>query len=166
MAVGDTFHIVTSLETPCPGEFSGVPCLTLQQYVSNPSINSGDVTLLFETGSHTLGSDFSASLATKYSLSGDNVNIECISTTARLHFQSIQEVHVRGINFWSCSGGINFTEVETVTITNSTVQNSDGYTASTPPVILLHVGVCYIYDCTFMNNTSRYYGGVMGDLFL
>ncbi len=91
-AVGNTFHIVTSLETPCPGEFSGVPCLTLQQYVSNPSISTGNVTLQFERGNHTLGSAFSASSAMKYSLSGDNVNVECVSSIAQLNFQSIQEV--------------------------------------------------------------------------
>ncbi len=183
-AVGDTFNIVTSLETPCPGEFSGVPCLTLQQYVSNPSISTGNVTLLFETGNHTLGSVFSASSAMKYSLSGDNVNIECVSSIAQLNFQSIQEVYISGINFWRCHGGIHLTNIVTmtitscaiqysnkgitltniviVTITNSTVQYSGGYSTYTSPVILLHVGECCIYDSMFSENRNRYSnGGVM-----
>ncbi len=160
-AVGDTFDIVTSLETPCPGEFSGVPCLTLQQYVSNPSISTGNVTLLFETGSHTLESAFSAFSAMKYSLSGDNVNIECISSIAQLNFQSIQEVYISGINFRRCHGGINLTNIVTVVITNSTVQYSDGYSTYTPPVILLHVGECCIYDSMFSHNWNEGNGGVM-----
>ncbi len=160
-AVGHTFDIVTSLETPCPGEFSGVPCLTLQQYVSNPSISTGNVTLLFETGNHTLGSAFSASSAVKYSLSGDNVNIECVSSIAQLNFQSIQKVYISGINFWRCHGGINLTNIVTMVITNSTVQYSDGRSTNTPPVILLHVGECCIYDSMFSHNRKRLNGGVM-----
>ncbi len=161
-AIGDTFDIVTSLETPCPGEFSGIPCLTLQQYVSNPSSSTGNVTLLFETGNHTLGSAFSASSAVKYSLSGDNVNIECISSIAQLNFQSIQEVYISGINFWRCHGGISLTNIVIVIITNSTVQYSDGgYSTSTHPIILLHVGECFIYDSIFSHNRNRGNGGLM-----
>ncbi len=156
-AVGNTFHIVTSLETPCPGEFSGVPCLTLQQYVSNPSI-SGNVTLLFETGNHTLGSVFSASSAMKYSLSGDNVNIECVSSIAQLNFQSMQEVYISGINFWRCHGGIILANIVTVTINNSAVQYSDGYSTYMSPVTLLHVGSCCIFNSTFRHNRGRYGG--------
>ncbi len=158
-AVGDTFDIVTSLETLCPGEFSGVPCLTLQQYVSNPSI-SGNVTLLFETGNHTLGSVFSASSAMKYSLSGDNVNIKCVSSTAQLNFQSIQEVYISGINFWRCHGGIILANIVTVTISNSAVQYSDGYSTDMSPVTLLHVGNCCIFNSAFRHNRGNK-GGVM-----
>ncbi len=73
----------------------------------------------------------------KYSLSGDNVNIECVSSSAQLNFQSIQEVHISGINFWRCHGGIALTNVVTVTVSNNAVQYSDATRIS--PITLLHV---------------------------
>ncbi len=148
-AIGNTFHMVTSTEAQCPGEFSGVPCLTLQQYVSNPSISTGNVTLLFKTDNHTLGSAFSASSAMKYSPSGDNVNIECVFSIAQLNFQSIQEVYISGINFWRCLGGISFMMTTTVTITSSTVQYSDDIYNMNPPFSLSYIRECNIYDSVF-----------------
>ena len=94
----DTFHIVTSQDTPCPDEFSGVPCVSLQQYVFNPSINTGKVTFLFQTGNHKLATAFSASSANSYTLTGEDVNIECVSSTAQWNFLSIQQFHLRGIS--------------------------------------------------------------------
>ena len=36
----ERFNIVPSPDSPCPGEFTGEPCLTLEQYVTNPSLSS------------------------------------------------------------------------------------------------------------------------------
>ena len=108
----DTFHIVTSQDTPCPGEFSRVPCVSLQHYVSNPSINTGNITLLFQTGNHTLATAFSASSASSYTLTGEDVIIECVSSAAQWNFLSIQQVHMRGIRFFRCHGGMTFRYIE------------------------------------------------------
>lgn len=51
--MADTYHIVTSPSSPCPGEFIGEPCLTLQQYAASPSQDS-NVTLIIESGTHRL----------------------------------------------------------------------------------------------------------------
>ena len=80
----DTFHIVSSPSAPCPGEFIGEPCLTLQQYVSNPSISNDNITLLFETGNHTMSSTFTVSNAMKLTMSGSNVVIQCTRSMAYL----------------------------------------------------------------------------------
>ena len=53
--IADTYHIVTSTSSPCPGEFIGKPCLSLQQYASSPSQDS-NVTLVIESGTHKLQS--------------------------------------------------------------------------------------------------------------
>ena len=101
-ATSDTFHIVTSPAAPCPGEFIGEPCLTLQQYVSNPSISHGNITLLFETGTHSMSHAFSASNAHSYTLSGYNVSIECISNTVSFTLTSIQHLNITGLKLSNC----------------------------------------------------------------
>ncbi len=102
LATSDTFHIVTSPSAPCPGEFIGEPCLTLQQYVSNPSISHGNITLLFETGTHSMSHAFSGSNAHSYTLSGYNVSIECISNTVSFTLTSIQHLNITGLKLSNC----------------------------------------------------------------
>ena len=53
------FIVVPSVDTPCPGEFTGESCITLQQYIANPS--SSDVTLELQPGNHQLDSQLVAS---------------------------------------------------------------------------------------------------------
>ena len=48
---GEQFYIVTSPNSPCPTREQGEPCLTLDQYTSNPSLSS-KVTLVMESGNH------------------------------------------------------------------------------------------------------------------
>ncbi len=118
LATSDTFHIVTSPAAPCPGEFIGEPCLTLQQYVSNPSISHGNITVLFETGTHSVSHAFSATNAHSYTLSGYNVSIECISNTMSFTLTSIQHLNITGLKFSNCgsftvsSNYTSFTELQ------------------------------------------------------
>ena len=155
----ETFYIVTSQETPCPGEFSGVPCVSLQHYVSNPSINTGNVTLLFQTGNHTLATAFSASSASSYTLAGEDVNIECVSSAAQWNFLSIQQVHMRGISFFRCHGGMTFRNMEVFTMKTVEVQNS---TANNSPFTITNVAQVNIIGSTFSNNNNynNRFGGV------
>ena len=60
--MAETYSIVTSPSSPCPGEFIGESCLTLQQYADSPSQDS-NVTLVMESGTHRLQSE--AVLATR-----------------------------------------------------------------------------------------------------
>ena len=55
----ERFYIVASPGSPCPGELTGEPCITLQQYVSTPS-HSANVTLILQPGDHDLNSDLIA----------------------------------------------------------------------------------------------------------
>ncbi len=118
LATSYTFHIVTSPAAPCPGEFIGEPCLTLQQYVSNPSISHGNITVLFETGTHSMSHAFSASNAHSYTLSGYNVSIECISNTVSFTLTSIQYLNITGLKLSNCgsfrisSNYTSFTELQ------------------------------------------------------
>ena len=80
-------YIVTSLES-CPGEFSGVSCITFQQYVQA----SQEIYLYCSSkATTTLASAFTASSAMKYSLSGHiTPTKQCVSSSAQVNFQSTQ----------------------------------------------------------------------------
>ena len=156
----DIFHIVTSQDTPCSGEFFGVPCVSLQLYVSNPSI-SGDATLLFQTGNHTLASAFSASSASSYKLTGEDVNIECVSSAAQWNFLSIQQVHMRGISFFRCHGGMTFRNIEVLTMENIKVQYSNNRVSRTnnAPITITNVAQVNIIRSDYSNNYNYYPNG-------
>ena len=49
----ERFNIVPSPDSTCSGEFTGEPCLTLEQYVANPSLSS-NITLEVHPGNHQL----------------------------------------------------------------------------------------------------------------
>ena len=56
----ETFYITTSSKSPCPLEFIGEPCLTLEQYASHyhrgSSKSNTNYTLMMEPGTHLLQS--------------------------------------------------------------------------------------------------------------
>ena len=150
----DTFHIVTSQDTPCPGEFSGVPCVSLQHYVSNPSIETGNITLLFQTGNHTLATAFSASSASSYTLTGEDVNIECVSSAAHWNFLSIQQVFMRGISFFRCRGQMTFSNMEMLTMENIKVVFNTRTYSNAAAITAANVAQIYITTCNFSNCTG------------
>jgi hypothetical protein len=77
----DTFYIVTSPSSPCPGEYIGVPCLTLQQYASNPS-RSQNITFLIEPGMYNLSTVLTVSDGYNFTMSSTNATVTCTSVTA------------------------------------------------------------------------------------
>ena len=161
----DTFHIVTSQDTLCPGALSGIPCVSLQQYVSNPSIHTGNITLLFQTGNHTLASIFSASSASSYTLTGEDVNIECVSSAAQWNFLSVQQVYMRGISFFRCHGGMTFRNMEVLTMENIKIYYSYVVSSVTnkAPITLTDVAQVYVIRSDCSNNNNNNYpndGGV------
>ena len=98
----DTFYIVTSPSSPCPGEYIGVPCLTLQQYASNPS-RSQNITFLVEPGMYNLSTVLTVSDGYNFTMSSTNATVMCTSTTARFEFNRVENVHISGITFQGCS---------------------------------------------------------------
>ena len=163
----DTFHIVTSQDTPCPGEFSGVPCVSLQQYVSNPSISTGNITFLFQTGNHTLATVFSASSASSYTLTGEDVNIKCVSSAAQWNFLSIQQVHIRGISFFRCHGGMTFRNIEALNMESIKVQYSNNRVSRThnAPIIIINGAQAYVTRSDYSNNNNYFYYNGCGGIF-
>ena len=161
-ATSDTFHIVSSPAAPCPGEFIGEPCLTLQQYVSNPSISNDNITLLFQTGNHTMSSTFSTSNAMKLTMSGSNVLIQCSSSAAQLTLTSIQYVYISGLCLTGC-GAISFSSLEQLDIENCTFQYITGNSAA---LTLSSVTSANITQCNFLNNRNTQTAGQGGALYI
>ena len=120
----ETFHIVTSSSSPCPGRQVGEPCLTLQQYVSNPS-RSSSITLELEAGSHRLpDTSFEVSGIASFeivSIANQAATVGC-SSSSFLNINSVQAVHIGGVSFITCSTSVN--NANTFTLEDSYILNS------------------------------------------
>ena len=60
-----------------------------------------------------------------------------------------------------CNSGISFTDIETLTLNASAVQQSNTYSARVSPVSLRNVFVGYCLQSVFSNNLAYQYGGVI-----
>ena len=104
-ASSTTFYIVTSLTSgsPCPGEFTGEPCLTLQQYVTNPSQSRENITFQFEPGTHYLHDVLSVSNGYNLTMSSTNATVICTAVAGRIAISSVENVHISGMTFRWCN---------------------------------------------------------------
>ena len=157
-ALCDVFHIVTTTNSPCPGEFTGVPCLTLQQYASNPS-QSENVSLIVEPGMYYLSREVTLSNGYNFTMSSNNATVTCTSSTARFSFDTVENVHISGMTFQSCSNSaIHMTSVTEAYITNSSFiadvqQLNHGYGGA----IYASSSTIIIEQSSFIGNSLREY---------
>ena len=121
----DTFYIVTSPSSPCPGEYIGVPCLTLQQYASNPS-RSQNVTFIIEPGMYNLSTVLTVSDVYNFTMSSTNATVTRTSATARFEFIRVENVHINGMTFMDGNTAINMSQVTSATIVSSNFINNQG----------------------------------------
>ena len=114
----ERFYIITSPESRCPGEYTGEPCFTLQQYVATPS-QSPNVTLILESGNHELNSDLIVENAEYFSIDSVNAIIVCGGINKqKLSFISVQILELIGVNFTRC-GDLKFNQLSNVNIVNT-----------------------------------------------
>ena len=97
----ERFNIVPSPDSPCPGEFTGEPCLTLQQYVTNPSLSS-TITLEVHPGNHSLDSVLRVQNINSFTMMANTSATVTCSQQRSLYFNQLQQVHVSGITFVGC----------------------------------------------------------------
>ena len=96
----DTFIILTSPENHCPGEFTGDPCVTLQQYANSPSSDT-NISLLLEPGNHTLNRELTASNSYNYTILGRDSNIYC-NALGHISLTSVQNILITGLSLIGC----------------------------------------------------------------
>ena len=94
----DTFYIVESPSSPCPGEYIGVPCLTLQQYAANPG-QSQSVIFLIRPGTYSLSTVLTVSDCNNFTMSSTDVTVRCTSATARFELNRVENIHISEITF-------------------------------------------------------------------
>lgn len=105
----DRFYILTSSSNDCPGQFTGEPCLTLQQFASSPG-RSSTVSLKMEPGSHALSSELSLSSIRNFTMSplnrDGNVRIVCgdglSGVAGKFLLNTISYVQLQGVSFENC----------------------------------------------------------------
>ena len=145
----DRLSIIPSPDTACPGEFTGEPCLTLLQYISNPSVSS-NITLELNPGSHHLDARLTATNINSLTMRATtNVSVTC-SQQGEFYFQDLQLVHISGITFANCK--MLLQRVTNVTFVRSSFLNKtyDSYT-----VVGSSISTVMIDQSTFENNSLR-----------
>ena len=142
------FHILLSLNSQCPGELAGDPCLTLQQYVSYPS-QSPNITLEFEPGNHKLTSSFQVSGVVYFGLIAPaNATIECsVQSSVQVTFSSVTNVDIKGMTFLRCG------QVNLQWSTNGSVTRSNFIDPRGSYSLYITSSSVIIESCVFVNNT-------------
>ena len=103
----ERFKIIPTADSPCPEEFTGEPCLTLQQYVANPSLSS-NITLDLHSGNHHLDSLFSVANINSFTMRANaTATVNCsqqlqIYSYEWFTFDRIQQFYVSGVTFIGC----------------------------------------------------------------
>ena len=103
----ERFNIIPTADSPCPGEFTGEPCLTLQQYVANPSLSS-NITLGLHSGNYRIDSQFSVVNVNSFTIRANaTVILICAQELQNALYEwiiltGIQRLYVGGIIFVGC----------------------------------------------------------------
>ena len=108
----EQFNIVPSPDSPCPGEFTGEPCLTLQQYVANYSSIDTDITFELYPGYHILDSQLRVSNINSFTMNANASESTTIACNQQLgdpfYFNRLQQVHISGIAFVGCRMNLQY----------------------------------------------------------
>ena len=158
----DTFYIVPTPNSHCPGEFTGVPCLTLQQYASNPS-QSQNITFLVEDGTYNLSTILTVSNGYNFTMTSTNATVVCTSSTAQFTFDTVENVHISGMTFQRCrnsNGAIRMSSIMRANIENSFfIEDGDLYNSFSGGIYIISSTVSFS-NCRFQNNQA-YRGGAI-----
>ena len=159
----DTFYIVTSPSSPCPGEYIGVPCLTLQQYASNLS-RSQNITFLVEPGMYNLSTVLTVSIGYNFTMLSTNATVTCTSATAKFEFNTVENVHISGITFQGCKNtAIRMLRVTSAGIMSSNFTDNQALSGSSRYGGCLYItsSSVTISESEFRNNRATYGGGAI-----
>ena len=161
----ERFIIVPSPDSPCPGEFTGEPCFTLDEYVADPSLSS-NVVLELQPGIHRLDSQLSASNINSFTMRANtSATVMC---SQEYYFNRLQQVHVSQVTFVGCRMTLQH-------ITNATFERNSFVNGSTcnnanlnlplPNGAALNVqySLVLIRQCIFSNNLGYKSGAIYGN---
>ena len=139
------FYIVVSSDTPCP---SRLPCLSLQQFISNSTLSSANATLELESGNHILDTNFEISGGTYFTMAATvNASITCRSSNS-IRVQRVQQVKINGTTFSGCEM-FEVSRALSAVIVRSHFYNSNGAYA-----LKISSESALVESCKFLNNTG------------
>ena len=158
----ERFNIVPSLDSPCPGELTGEPCLTLEEYVANPSLRS-DITLELQPGNHHLDSQLSVSNISNFTIKANTS--ATVSCSQGFYFNRLQQVHVSQITFTRCRMTLQYIAnamFEKNSFTNGNTCNSGNVNLPLPNGVALNAqySLVLVRLCTFFNNIGYKSGAI------
>ena len=145
-------YITPSLDIPCPEDHSA--CLTLSQFAANSSKDSGQTSLIFLPGNHTLNRELILSGADNFTMASqenETVMIECTSQYERFIVNETTFAIIKSLYFIGC-GGNTVTRVEELIIEDTIFQGVEGEGKGTA-LVLNQVNFTKIRECMFMSNT-------------
>ena len=161
----ERFNIVPSPDSPCAGELTGEPCLTLEEYVANLSLSSNttfegnysqqssNVSLNFHPGTHHLHSQLVISNIYSFTVEANTTEtVIVLCREARIydsfHLIQLHLVHISDIAFIGCS--VNLQSTFNATILRSSFINR---TTSGEALHISDTSVL-IEQCTISNNIN------------
>ena len=156
------FTIVPSVDTPCPGEFTGESCITLQQYIANPS--SSDVTLELQPGNHQLDSQLTASSISSFTMiANTTATVTCNQQLFEasylwLNLNQVETIHIGGITFSGCK--LLVRQANNASLVKTSFIDKGG--CCYPGVVELSQSSGRLDQCMFINNTGSFSAVVNG----
>ena len=133
-ASSERFFVVTTQNDPCPGKFTGEPCITLTQFVSgsytrflsDPSRVS-DITLDLRPGNHQIlySNDLQVQNMESFVLKATTPDLEVTLDCRNRYFNisNVRHVHISGIKFVNCTNNIVIKSVTQFNFENCSLGN-------------------------------------------
>ena len=151
MSAQSKVHYITpSPDIPCPKD----PCITLSQFAANSSKYTGQISLIFLPGNHTLNRELILSGASNFSIESqknETVMIECMSPNERFVINETTFATIKGLHFIGC-GGNTVTSVKHLVVEDTIFQGVEGEGRGTA-LVLNQVNFTKIRECSFISNT-------------
>ena len=162
-------YIIPLPESPCPA--LQLPCYTLMEYINSTTLcQSSNVALIFVPGNHILGTDFSVTNKTCFSMStaayyNYNASLSCTVTcinSSRMELSSIDTVLVSGLSFMKCGGNIA-RNVDHFILKNSnfTMDPHSAYMYRGRAWSVFGSETLTIDSCIFTNNSASHRAGAL-----
>ena len=146
-----TVYYITPLpDIPCPKD----PCLTLSQFATNSSKDSGHISLILLPGNHTLNRELILSGADNFTMASQEIEmvmIECMSPNERYIINETTFATIKGVHFIGC-GGNTVTSVKELVVEDTIFQGVEGEGRGTA-LVLNQVNFTKISECSFISNT-------------
>ena len=156
--------ILQSATSDCPGELTGEICLTLEQFVSNPTYSqSSEIVLSMQSGRHDLSTDLLISSSTRnFTMRSAGATIACDTPSRSLTWSSVEDIIITGISFNGCgtllidkSVRVNFTDVSILNTSPSRGGYALQITRTSTPYTVDPASHAFFHNVSFLGNSRQ-----------